>query len=178
LARPHTYTDADISEVEKIIEQYFEDCKGKPIMVEDQETGEQKPYLDKYGQPVLIGVKPATVTGLCLALGFSKRETLVNYEHENEQFPLLSDTITRAKLRCHQYAESRLYDKDGANGAKFSLANNFGWIDRQEIIQHSDISLLESPEERRARIMELMSKRPIEGVKALYEVLPEAESDE
>jgi hypothetical protein len=30
------------------------------------------------------------------------------------------------------YAESRLFDKDGANGAKFSLANNFrGWKEQQ-----------------------------------------------
>jgi hypothetical protein len=33
-----------------------------------------------------------------------------------------------------QYAEERLFDKDGANGAKFSLANNFeGWKEKQQI---------------------------------------------
>ena len=32
------------------------------------------------------------------------------------------------------YAEERLFDKDGANGAKFSLANNFeGWREKQQI---------------------------------------------
>ena len=35
------------------------------------------------------------------------------------------NTITRAKSRVEEYAEMRLFDKDGANGAKFSLANNF-----------------------------------------------------
>ena len=30
--------------------------------------------------------------------------------------------------RIEMYAEERLYDKDGSNGAKFSLQNNFkGW---------------------------------------------------
>jgi predicted ATPase len=44
------------------------------------------------------------------------------------------DTITRAKATVEQYAEERLYDKDGANGAKFSLANNFeGWKEKQSI---------------------------------------------
>ena len=44
------------------------------------------------------------------------------------------DTITRAKTRIEQYAEERLFDKDGANGAKFSLANNFeGWKEKQQI---------------------------------------------
>ena len=33
----------------------------------------------------------------------------------------------RAKARCEQYAEERLFDRDGTNGAQFSLKNNFGW---------------------------------------------------
>jgi hypothetical protein len=175
--RPPKFSDLNVDEAQAIIDQYFIDCEGKPIMIEDSETGKQKPYLDKYGQPVIIGAKPPTVTGLCLALGFTSRNALLDYEANEDKNPELANTITRAKLRCHEYAESRLYDKDGANGAKFSLQNNFGWVDRQEIT-NIDVPLLESPEERRARIVELMSKRPIEGVKALYEVLPEAESDE
>ncbi len=40
----------------------------------------------------------------------------------------------RAKARVEMYAEERLFDKDGANGAKFSLANNFsGWKEKKEI---------------------------------------------
>ena len=40
----------------------------------------------------------------------------------------------RAKAKVERYAEERLYDKDGANGAKFSLANNFsGWREKQTI---------------------------------------------
>ena len=40
----------------------------------------------------------------------------------------------RAKAVVEQYAEERLFDKDGANGAKFSLANNFeGWKEKQQI---------------------------------------------
>ena len=44
------------------------------------------------------------------------------------------DTITRAKTFIEQYAEERLFDKDGAYGAKFSLANNFkGWAEKTQI---------------------------------------------
>ena len=40
----------------------------------------------------------------------------------------------RAKAVVERYAEERLFDKDGANGAKFSLANNFeGWREKQTI---------------------------------------------
>ena len=38
------------------------------------------------------------------------------------------NTITRAKSMVEQYAEERLFDRDGSNGAQFSLRNNFkGW---------------------------------------------------
>jgi hypothetical protein len=41
------------------------------------------------------------------------------------------DTITRAKARVEEYTEQRLFDRDGVNGAKFSLINNFkGWRDK------------------------------------------------
>ena len=44
------------------------------------------------------------------------------------------DTITRAKSKIEQYVEERLFDRDGANGAKFSLANNFkGWNEKQSV---------------------------------------------
>ena len=69
------------------------------------------------------------MSGLADALDMS-RQSLLNYS-ENEEF---FDTITRAKRKCEVYAEERLFDKDGANGAKFSLANNFeGWKEKQEV---------------------------------------------
>ena len=56
---------------------------------------------------------------------------MLNYEARSDEF---YDAITRAKARVEQYAEERLFDRDGANGAKFSLANNFrGWSERQQL---------------------------------------------
>ena len=79
---------------------------------------------------VRVGVRPLTITGLALALGFNSRQSLLNYQGKQE----FMDTITRAKAKVEQYAEERLYDKDGANGAKFSLSNNFeGWKEKQQI---------------------------------------------
>ena len=71
----------------------------------------------------MIGARAPTVTGLALALGFNSRQTLLNYQVQKE----FVDTITRAKTRCEEYAESRLYTRDGARGAEFSLKYNFGW---------------------------------------------------
>ncbi len=118
--RPPKYKSKE--EIEGLIEQYFRECEGK--VLEDKDG---KPVLNKYGRPVIIGEKPPTVTGLALALGFTSRQALLNYEAKVEFF----DTITRAKSRIEEYTEGRLFDRDGSNGARFSLANNFrGWSEK------------------------------------------------
>ena len=41
--------------------------------------------------------------------------------------------MTQLRVRNPEYAEQRLFDKDGSNGAQFSLRNNFkGWNGEQE----------------------------------------------
>lgn len=112
-------------EMQAAIDAYFEECAGKVLY-----DGNGDPVPDKYGQPIMYGVKPLTVTGLALALGFNSRTSLLNYQGKKE----FNDTVTRAKAKIEQYAEERLFDKDGANGAKFSLVNNFeGWKEKQQI---------------------------------------------
>ena len=121
--RPPIFTSAE--EMQEKIDAYFKECEGK--IMKDEEG---KPLLNKYGQPIIYGAKPLTITGLALALGFVSRQSLLNYEAKDEFF----DTIKRAKARVEEYAESRLFDKDGSNGAKFSLSNNFkGWAEKQQI---------------------------------------------
>lgn len=116
MARPKVYKSA--KQMEKAIDQYFLDCQGKPLLDDEGNV-----LTDKKGNPVLIGARAPTVTGLALALGFNSRQTLLNYQAQKE----FVDTITRAKTRCEEYAESRLYTRDGARGAEFSLKYNFGW---------------------------------------------------
>ena len=100
-------------------EKYFEDCKGYPLT-----DSKGKQVFNKFGSPVFADVHPPTITGLALALGFASRQALLNYQTK----PEFNDTITRAKARVEQYAEERLFDRDGSNGAQFSLRNNFkGW---------------------------------------------------
>lgn len=116
MGRPKVYKTA--KQMEKAIDKYFQDCQGKPLLDDDGHV-----LTDKRGNPVLIGARAPTVTGLALALGFNSRQTLLNYQAKEE----FVDTITRAKTRCEEYAESRLYTRDGARGAEFSLKYNFGW---------------------------------------------------
>lgn len=123
VGRPPMYNTAE--EIQEKIDAYFEECKGR-VLTDDE--GEM--IRDKNGIPIFIDVRPPTITGLALALGFTSRQALLNYQAKEE----FVDTITRAKAKVEQYAEERLFDKDGANGAKFSLANNFkGWKEKQDI---------------------------------------------
>lgn len=121
--RPPMYKTKE--EIQEKIDAYFEDCKGRVLKDDDGNV-----MTDKNGAPIIVDTRPLTVTGLALALGFTSRQALLNYQDKEE----FVDTITRAKARVEAYAEERLFDKDGANGAKFSLANNFeGWKEKQSI---------------------------------------------
>lgn len=140
VGRPPKYKS--VEEITEKIEKYFKECKGE-LLRDDQGN----PILDKYGNPIVVGSRPPTVTGLALALGFSTRTSLLNYQAKAE----FVDTITRAKTRVEQYAEERLFDKDGVLGAKFSLANNFkNWSDKPK----SELD----EEEQRARIEIIKAK--------------------
>lgn len=113
-----------VKAMEKAIEAYFEDCEGHPFML-----GDGTALTDKYGTPVMVDAHPPTITGLALALGFTGRQALIDYEGR----PEFTDTVMRAKARCEEYAERRLYDRDGTRGAQFSLSCNFGWKQTQAV---------------------------------------------
>ena len=119
-------------QMQAMVDEYFKSCEGHPLVDEEGNT-----VYDKSGRVIMVGQKPPTVTGLALALGFSTRMSLINYEAKKE----FLDTILRAKSRVEEYAETRLFDKDGAGGAKFSLANNFsGWAEKQTVEQTTELT--------------------------------------
>lgn len=112
--------------MQEAIDAYFEDCKGHPLTDADGQI-----VFDKYGNPFIVDVKPLTVTGLALALGFATRQSLLDYEGKGKY----REIIQAAKLKIENYAEMRLYDKDGWNGAKFNLQNNFKHWDAEKAAQ-------------------------------------------
>lgn len=124
--RPPKYKTA--KEMQKVIDKYFESCF-RPVRIFVKEFNKYMTLTDDKGEIMKEQYRPFTITGLADSLDMS-RETLLRYG-ENDEF---SDTIMRAKRKCEVYAEERLYDKEGANGAKFSLSNNFSnWKEKQDI---------------------------------------------
>lgn len=116
-----------VEELDQAIQSYFDMCdphleerlvesgmndKGETIFMRRKVMTEQQPY---------------TVSGLARAIGLT-REGILGYK-ERDGF---SDSIQAAYERCHEWAEKQLYGR-AATGAAFSLKNNWGWRDRQEI---------------------------------------------
>jgi len=140
--RPPFYTSA--AKMQEAIDAYFVACEGKPYLNDDGE-----PMIDKNGNYIVMGKKPPTVTGLALALGFTSRLALLNYQGRSE----FVNTVTRAKAVIEEYAETRLFDRDGVQGAKFSLSNNFnGWAEK------SDINMNLSQEEASAKVKAMVER--------------------
>ena len=130
--RPPKYKT--VEEMQAKIDAYFTACEGTPLL-----DDEGRAVTDKYGEPVIVGAHPPTVTGLALALGFTGRQALLNYQAK----PKFVDTITRAKARCEAYAEERLFDRNGTTGAQFSLKCNFGWNDKTSIDTDGEVRIVD-----------------------------------
>ena len=116
----------NVQEIEACVDDYFTWCDGKLLL--DEDTG--KPIFNKYGQPVYIEVHTPTVTGLAYHLGFKSRRDLLKYAVKRKDY---NEAIIKARMRVERYMEERLFDREGANGAKFALLNNFeGWDAEQK----------------------------------------------
>lgn len=83
--------------------------------------------------------KVPTITGLAVKLDTTRR-TLLDYENQivktlDENIKKeISHTIKKAKARIESEYEQALMDRGKTTGAIFTLKNNYGWADKQEIV--------------------------------------------
>lgn len=123
--------------LQSMVNEYFESCNG--------------PLLDRYGNLVYdkdgnlvkTQVEPWTVSGLALYLGISTN-TLKQYKLgridnlldemrvDTDDYMTFSSVVLKARQKIEAYAERRLYDRDGSQGARFVLDNAFQWVSRKE----------------------------------------------
>ncbi len=123
---PKKYTDKNIMQTK--IEEYFESCFKEELKYNSKKKV-YEPKIDYKGNIIKYQYKPFTITGLANAIGLT-RQSLLNYSKDDEFF----DTITQAKQKVEEYVEERLFDRDGVNGAKFNLTNNFSnWSEKSEL---------------------------------------------
>jgi hypothetical protein len=113
---------SDVEQFQKKIDEYFASCFQPKL----DKAGNI--IHDKNGNELLEQIRPFTMSGLAYALDLS-RVGLLNYSKR----PEFVSAVMRARQRCEIYAEERLFDKDGCQGAKFSLINNYeNWKDKSE----------------------------------------------
>ena len=122
VTRPRKYKSAKA--FAEAVDSYFESLQA-PMK---DKSG--KVMCNENGEPFMHFVKPATMTGLALHLGLKSRQAIINYEGYGKEY---EDIVNSARMRVEEYCEQRLFDRDGAKGAQFSLRNNFGWVEKQEI---------------------------------------------
>lgn len=100
---------------------------GRPLIFSTVEELEE--LITKYYERCEIKDKPLTLSGLACWLGID-RKTLYNYSERDDFFP----TIKVAKDVIQADMEERaLSGKSNATFSIFSLKNNYGWNDKQEI---------------------------------------------
>lgn len=117
--RPKMYTTPE--EMQTIIDEYFDSCfTDNPILNDD----------GKVIGVTRVQIRPFTITGLCIALDMD-RDSLLNYE-KVESYKEFFGTVSRAKLKCHNYAEELSLTSRNPNGVLFNLKNNYGWKDKTE----------------------------------------------
>ena len=151
--------------LQSLINEYYESCMG-PMF---DKSGDL--VRDDQGRIVKTQVKPFTLSGLALYLGVST-QTLKKYREgrldtildemraETGDVLTFSRVILRAKQTIEAYAEGRLYDRDGSNGARFVLDCCYGWVSNKE---QSDIDRNRSEAKLRRDEFELKKQLIDEG---------------
>ena len=94
--------------------------------------------IDAYFEDRDARDKPYTVTGMALALDFTSRNALLNYEGKEE----FIGTIKRAKMRIENQWEEALRGPH-VTGPIFQLKANYRWQDPQRY-EHGGESLVEA----------------------------------
>lgn len=136
--RPFLFTDP--KELAIRIQSYFDEQSPRIVkrMVESGYNNEGHTIF--LTREVMTEQQPLTATGLALHLGVS-RQTLLDYkkaEHysdeiEDEVRQELMDTVEKAYQRIEAFNEQMLFKNGLANGVKFNLTNNFGWVDKSVV---------------------------------------------
>ena len=98
---------------------------------------------DNNGNPRIITefFEPPSITKMCLYLKNNK-DTWFEYAKR----PEFSDSATCARMVIESYLEGALLTSKYSQGIIFTLKNNYGWVDKQEIKQDvkADIQSIEA----------------------------------
>ncbi|HYE53674.1 MAG TPA: terminase small subunit [Chitinophagaceae bacterium] len=115
--RPALFETSDA--LQQKVNEYFEWIKGEKGYIQGKDDEPDQEYWKRLPES-------ATVTGLALFLGFESRQSLYDYE-KNEEFSYI---VKKAKLRVEHEYEKKLHGTN-VTGPIFAL-KNMGWADKSE----------------------------------------------
>ena len=81
-------------------------------------------------------IKPPTVSGLALHLGFVDRRSMYHYRDKDNFYA----PVKRAIAMIEMYHEEKIAEGKNCAGNIFAL-KNFGWSDRQEVVQKGETTI-------------------------------------
>lgn len=116
--------------------------------------------IDEYFSTYKAAGRPLTIEGLCLALGFVERKSLIDYASytDKNQKPFLH-AIKKARLYIQQSKIEGLLSGDYSTaGAIFDLKNNHNYKDKQETYIKIDKAAL-TDEELNEQIKQFESRK-------------------
>lgn len=148
-------------QLQKKIDAYFESCIG---YLYDWKTHEI--LVDKDGNYERGLVKPYTTTGLAMAIGVN-RSMLLGYSEDeinalgvpmddDYEGPTYGEIVRLARDRIQEFAETKLYERDGFNGGKFVLDTSFNWVGRREA---AEIERIKRELDMRERELDMREKQ-------------------
>ncbi|MGN1029767.1 MAG: terminase small subunit [Bacilli bacterium] len=114
---------------------------GRPLKFKTPEELEKR--IEEYFKYAKDNMEVPTVSGLAWFLG-TNRQCLLRYQEEDDDLLksvpddvkcMFRDTVKQAKARIEAGYEQALFNKNSAVGAIFTLKNNYGWVDKQEVEQ-------------------------------------------
>lgn len=114
---------------------------GRPLKFKTPEELEKR--IEEYFKYAKDNMEVPTVSGLAWYLG-TNRQCLLRYQEEDNDLlksvpddvkGMFRDTVKQAKARIEAGYEQALFSKNSAVGAIFTLKNNYGWVDKQEVEQ-------------------------------------------
>lgn len=114
---------------------------GRPLKFKTPEELEKR--IEEYFKYAKDNMEVPTVSGLAWFLG-TNRQCLLRYQEEDNDLLksvpddvkcMFRDTVKQAKARIEAGYEQALFSKNSAVGAIFTLKNNYGWVDKQEVEQ-------------------------------------------
>lgn len=120
----------DAEEMQAVIDEYFEKCKGELVY---DSKGDPMTYK---GELVRKDATVPSMIGLTIALGYLSERTINmrirKSEEKGTEDDVVANILRRAKLRIEEHTVKASYTREGFQGSRLQLMNKYGYQDKKQ----------------------------------------------